>query len=186
MAARTVLSFLTTVATVNVTTSGTISTARATRRIVTAVTAGPSAQDVSGARDTHCDLKADSFTRSGCAYRNVYDLFNDYDQDSEHNGRQDSASGSGDCEYPGLGANSRSDGPAGESCWHCWGRKLGFNRIADSTFSRFIGVLLVWSEHPKLQSAITAQRSAGTGKDSENDGEVFGYRRSRLYWQSPD
>ena len=113
-------------------------------------------------------------------------MFNDYDQNSEHNGRKDSADNSNGRKWPEPVGISQGDGPAGESCWQFWTWKPGFNRIADSTFSRFIGVLLVSSEHPKLQSAITAQRSAGTGKDSDNDGEVFGYRRSRLYWQSLD
>jgi hypothetical protein len=106
VAARTVLSFLTTVATVNVTTSGTISTARARGKIGTVGTDGPSAQSIALKRDTHSDQQIRSIRRSGCAYRNVYDMFNDYDQSSEHNGRKDCAGGSGGCEYPELGANS--------------------------------------------------------------------------------
>ena len=182
MAAGAVLSFLTTVATVNVTTSGAISTACARGKTGTVGTDGLPAQSIAVNRDTHSDQQIRSFTRSGDAHRGVYDLFNDYDQDSEHNGHKDYTDNSHGRKWPEPAGISLGDGPAGESCWQCWGRKPGFNHIADSTFSRFIAVLLVSSQHVKSQSAITAQRSAGTGKDSDNDGEVFGYRRSRLYW----
>ena len=97
----------------------------------------------------HRDLKADGSTRSGCAHRNVYDLFNDYDQNSEHNGRKDYAHNSNGRKWPEPVGISADDDPAGESCWPCRDRKPGFNRIADGTFSRFIAVLLVSSEHPK-------------------------------------
>jgi hypothetical protein len=49
----------------------------------------PSSQTVSGQRDRSIGPGFFGTTSSGCAHRNVYDLFNDYDQNSERNGRKD-------------------------------------------------------------------------------------------------